>query len=416
MKLSAARPSVSIFDADAPSALAFERSLGRAGVPTRLWAPCRWPLARFSRYSARFSRCPDPEDAPVFLPWLRAQLEAREIELIAPTSDLLAFYAAELEDAFQPHLLPSVASACAVRTALFKDRFDDACGRAGFRTPRTLCPTSVEHACDLAPTLRYPVVIKPRSHVVAGEARGELAHNAQALRRSYRRYPALPAKAPILARYPELALPLIQEYVPRTLENLYSISGLLGPDGAPLAVAASRKRSQWPPALGIGIEFESCADSALLRTGVRLTQAVLGRGLFELELIWDERVHDWLAIDLNPRAHGFISFDIARNNDLPLRWYQQAVGQPQPCQEAPRSDLTWIHSVPFHLSQWIDLVRGPQRSERLLRYGNGLLAQRVDIVNDWEDPLPTALFLALMLRHPGGLIRPLLDAEPSALA
>jgi hypothetical protein len=35
----------------------------------------------------------------------------------------------------------------------------------------------------------------------------------------------------------------------------------------------------------------------------------------------------------------------------------------------------------------------------------------VDIVNYARDPLPSAAFLAVMLRHPGGLIRPFLK-EP----
>ena len=94
-----ARARVGIFDADAPTALAFTRSLGRAGVPVRVYSQRRWPVARFSKHCGDFALCPDPDDAVRFLPWLEKELRSGRIELVAPTSDLIAFYLAELSDA-----------------------------------------------------------------------------------------------------------------------------------------------------------------------------------------------------------------------------------------------------------------------------------------------------------------------------
>jgi len=85
-------PSVAVFDANTPPALAFTRSLGRAGVPVHVYSHHRYPMARLSRYAARFHFCPDLDDAELFLPWLKLRLQNKEISLIAPTSDLLAFY------------------------------------------------------------------------------------------------------------------------------------------------------------------------------------------------------------------------------------------------------------------------------------------------------------------------------------
>ena len=59
-----------------------------------------------------------------------------------------------------------------------------------------------------------------------------------------------------------------------------------------------------PATLGIGIEFHCAGDAELLSRGSALARAVLGRGIFEVELIHDQRVGDWVAIDLNPRAQG----------------------------------------------------------------------------------------------------------------
>jgi hypothetical protein len=358
---------VGIFDADSPTALAFTRSLGRAGVPLRVYSPRRLPVARFSRYCTDFARCP-PEDGESFAPWLAEELRSGRIDLVAPTSDVIAFHTATDR----------------VLDCLFKDRFDAACARNGFRTPWAAYPASVEEARERAPTFRYPAVIKPRSHVGVGLERGEVVRDAEELRRTFHPY--------------RLAMPMVQEYIPGALHNLYSVSGILGRRGEPIAVSASRKDGQWPPTLGIGIEFHACDDRGLIALGTALAQKVLGSGIFEVEFIRDARGGDWLAIDLNPRAHGFIRFDIERGHDLPLLWYRMATGETVEPQAPPRGDLVWRHAIPWHVRRWVRRLRGlpvlpaPPRS--------------VDVIHDPADPLPTAPFFAVMLRHPGGLVRP----------
>ncbi|GAC1345380.1 MAG: hypothetical protein NVSMB23_21450 [Myxococcales bacterium] len=409
MSSTSAQPTVGIFDADAPTALAFTRSLGRAGVPTRVYSPRRWPVARLSRYCTEFARCPKIEDAARFLPWLEQELRSGRIALVAPTSDLVAFYAAALETSFAPAFRDRLPARAAVLDALFKDRFDAACARLGFRTPWAAYPASVEEAHDRADAFPYPSILKPKSHVGVGLERGQVVRSADELRRAYRRYPIPAAQAAACAPYPELSLPMIQEYVPGTLANLYSVSGVLGPRGQVAAVSASRKTLQWPPTLGIGIEFHASADEELLARGSALASQLLGRGIFEVEFIRDARVGDLVAIDLNPRAHGFISFDIARRNDLPALWYRLATGERVLPAGRAREDLIWTHAVPWQARRWVHRLKGRKSAPDAAAPA----ARSVDIVNDLRDPLPSAPFLAVMLRHPGGLLRPFWK-EPGA--
>jgi len=383
---------VGIFDADSPTALAFVRSLGRRGIPLRVYSHRRWPVARWSRHCAEFSRCPDTEDADRFVPWLERELLGGRIDLVAPTSDLIAFYTAELG--------ASLPAQGAVLDCLFKDRFAAACARLGFRTPRAVYPASAQEARELAPTLRYPALLKPKSHVGVGlYHRGEVVHDVDDARQRYRPYD-LPKR---YTRYPGLALPMIQEFVPAALENLYSVSGLLGANGEVIAASASRKAGQWPPLVGIGIEFHALPDADLIQRGIALARGALGRGLFEVEFIRGEEDGELMAIDLNPRAHGFISFDVARGHDLPWLWYLVASGESvAPCAPA-RDDLVWLHAIPWQIRRWVRRGRGlaiPPPSTR-----------SVDVVNDSSDPVPSAIFTAVMLRHPGGLIRPFWNEE-----
>src|SRR5207302_6766190 len=94
---------VGIFDADAPPAIAFVRSLGRAGIPLRVYSHRRWPVCRYSRWCAEFSRCPDPASGD-FVSWLSDELRSGRIDLVAPTSDVIAFHVATLGDVFAPDL------------------------------------------------------------------------------------------------------------------------------------------------------------------------------------------------------------------------------------------------------------------------------------------------------------------------
>ena len=391
---------IAIFDADAPTALAFTRSLGRAGVRTRVYSHRPRPVARLSRYCREFARCPNPADAAHFLPWLEKEVRSGRIDLVAPTSDLVAFYVAELHEAFAPAVRELLVPPAAVLDALFKDRFDAACARFGFRKPWAAHPRSVAEAQDLADSYRYPAILKPKSHVGVGIERGAVVRDAAELRRAYRSYEIPPGQAAVCARYPELRLPMIQEYVPGALENLYSVSGVLGANGEVVAASASRKTLQWPPTLGIGIEFHAVSDKELLSRGCALASRIGRRGIFEVEFIRDARSGELSAIDLNPRAHGFISFDIARNNDLPLLWQRLATGHAVLPGAPVRDDLVWTHSVPFAARRLAQRLKG--------RPVEPAPTASVDIVNDRRDPLPSIPFLAVMLRHPGGLLRPFL--------
>ena len=405
-----ALPRVGIFDADAPTALAFTRSLGRAGVPVRVYSPRRWPVARLSRYCKSFGRCPDPEDADRFTPWLERELRSGNIDLVAPTSDVIAFHLSEVHEAFAPELRGRLPAPAAALASLFKDRFDSTCGRLGFRTPWAAYPRSVEEAQDGAPAYRYPAILKPKSHVGVGLSRGHVVGGAEELRRSYQAYPVPPGQAAVCSRYPALSMPMVQEYVPGALDNLYSVSGVLGEGGRSIAVAGSRKVAQWPPTLGIGIEFEPAADEDLISRGTSLASCVLRRGIFEVELIRDTRSGDWVAIDLNPRAHGFISFDAARGNDLPVLWYRLVTGEEVEPGKRARDDVVWTHAVPRLVRRCVGWLNGATPERRIER-------RTVDIVNDVRDPLPSIPFLAVMLRHPGGLVRPFLKpAGEDALA
>lgn len=401
---------VHIFDADSPPALACVRSLGRDGVKVHVHSPNRVTVCGASRYVAERHLCPSPDEPQAFLQYLEQEFCSGRIQAVLPTSDTIAFVLAELDAVLpdaQRRVLPKPE---AVRTSLFKHEFDRRLESLGFATPRAVYPPT--DADDFSPVvasqdkqMTFPLVLKPRSHIGVPNERGEVVQNPAELSARFRRYEG-PATQPFwLSRYPELAWPLVQEYVPGALENLYSISGFIDEHGCVRAVSASHKVMQWPPKLGVGTLFEVFKDRAIIERGLQLVKAVLGRGLFELELIFDGRRNEWLAIDLNPRAFGQMSLDIARGANLPLLWWEALLGRDSA--KVDLRDAVWLHSIPYHLGSTISVLKGPGRVERLLHYARVLTSNPTDIVWDWRDPGPSSVFAARMLRHPGGLVRPL---------
>ena len=402
------QPAVAVLDADAPPGLAFVRSLGKRGVPVYVYSPRRVPVSRLSRYTSHFGHSPDPEHVDVFLPWLAAEMKRRNIAFVAPTSDLMAFYMAEFPEHFPPGQRLAHASRDGILNMLMKDRFDAACQANGMRAPWTAFPLSQEEAMAQAASYPYPVILKPKSHVGVGWARGEVVRNELQMRQAFRPYPVRPEVRSLMERFPELRWPMVQEYVPGALEHLYSVSGIMDADGTILAVSGSKKTQQWPPTLGVGIVFEQWDEAGPMKLGLEFCRHALKSGIFELELIWDARTQTYVAIDLNPRAHGHIAFDVARGNDLPWLWYQQACGIKVPVQPPARSGVRWLHSIPYHVGNLIGVAKGPQRKQRLADYLGNLRGKRVDIIHDDADVLPSLGNAFYMLRHPGGLIRPFL--------
>lgn len=400
-------PTVAVFDADAPTALAFTRSLGSRGVPVHVYSSHGFTVAGSSRFCAATLRCPSLDEPEAFLPWLEQQLRRKTIGCIAPTSDRMAYYLAELEGILPAGLQRVLPDATAVHTALFKDQFHAMLDRLGFPSPVTRAPQSYQEASEACRTMRFPVVVKPRSHVGAGLARGAVAADPTAALAAFRAWPEDKSNRLAFLQHPSLRLPLLQEYVPGALQHLYSISGIITPRGRLLAVSGSRKTSQWPPLLGIGVEFVPWLDPATIAAGSALARQVLGRGMFELEFIWDSARRAFLAIDLNPRAHGQISLDVARGHDLPWLWYRMFLGHSPPAPEVLRPDVRWRHGVPFHAGHVAHVARGPSRWAALTRYAQEARVPAVDVVAQSNDVLPGLMHAAAMLRHPRGLLRSL---------
>jgi hypothetical protein len=404
---SIARFPVAVFDNYWGSTLAVTLSLGRHGVPLHFYGR---GAARWSRYRSRRFSCPPAVDTDAFLPWLRERIRSGEIQRVAPTTDLVAYYLSLLRDEFAPEVQRTIAPLEEIENCLIKTRFSSICTSMGQPVPVTASPDDPESAVAAAERIGFPLVIKPKSHLLVGPlVRGHLVSSVQELRNQYRPYPVARGQEVLARRYPELCWPLLQEYVPTARYRVFSVSGFRDADAGFIATSLSYKRAQWPPDTGTSTSQISSTDQRILRTGLNTVSNLLSRGIFEVELLVSGA--KLLAIDLNPRAFGFLSLDMALGNDLPWLWFQSTLGAAalQPVTRLPQVIESRL-GIPYHLNRCAQLLLGAREPGE---EGNGgEPAPKVDrivpMVGGWSDPVPHVLANLSLLRHPRALLRPYL--------
>jgi len=404
---------VTVFDIDLPPGLAFIRSLGRADVPIVACSARRAAAGRLSRYATIWRRCPPVQDCDRFIDWLTEQMGSGAIDLVAPTSDWVMFCVAEAIERLGRH--PDEVGHPdpeRVRTCLIKDRFAGALTACGFPSPPTAVPTSLHHALHLADQIGYPVVLKPRSHVGIGTARGVVVHGPDELRAAFRPFVAGLDHRTVRRHVTGLCLPLMQRYFDLGTVEVISISGLLA-GGEVLSLHHSRKIAQAPARLGVGSMFEAVGPQPFTPAAVRTVHHVLGSGIFELEVLVERATGEHYAIDLNPRGFGQMALDIAVGHDLPRLWYGSVTGvrrtETAPAVRRPR---LWHDGVSSYAGLALGIARGPARVRALGHAVDIARSPKVGAAFAWSDPLPGVVFGLGHLRHPRSFVRQfLVDVE-----
>src|SRR5688572_29039638 len=407
---------VTVFDVDLPTGVAFARSLGRAGIPKKVYSADRKAAGRYSRHARDVRSCPPVRHTDEFVAWIADGLTEGWIDLIAPTSDYVSFaVGAAVEKIGVDAMTVGHPNPHAARTALFKERFYAAFNRIGFPTPETTAPATVDEALANAERMGYPVVLKPRCHAGIGTHRGVVVANAAALASAFYPWPLHSCNDTVLLHEPAIRMPLLQRYHALGTVDVISISGYLAQDGLLVALNHCRKLSQSPPRLGVGTMFEHVGAQPFTDVAVDAVREVMGTGIFELEVLVEKATGAHYAIDLNPRGFGQMTLDIGRGSDLPVLWYNDVASASLPTRPAlRRPPEIWHDPVGCYVEFAVRLARGPRRRAVARHAWDRLFGPSVGAMHEWGDPLPGIMFALAHLRHPRALVRPFItDSELS---
>jgi predicted ATP-grasp superfamily ATP-dependent carboligase len=240
-------------------------------------------------------------------------------QILLPTSDETAWlYTLNANELGQYFRLaqPSIG---VLQKILDKKLFADAAIRAGLPVLPSWDPRTIDDVVALAPTLPYPILIKPRTHVHRlRNDKGVVVNSANDLIGQYQRFidreRARTADDPLLR---DASLPILQQFVRVGSEGVHSITGFIDRTGQLFVARAATKVFQRSQPVGVGVCFEPRPTSPALSDAVRRLCRELGYfGIFEVEFLWFDGI--WAAIDFNPRLFNQVGMDIRRGMPLPL--------------------------------------------------------------------------------------------------
>jgi predicted ATP-grasp superfamily ATP-dependent carboligase len=154
-----------VLDGNENQAVACVRSLGRAGHEVTVGAPARWSKAGWSRFGSGTFVYPAPhDDAARFVACIAAEAARERGTLVLPMTESSTLPLSEHRDAVEaaggrlvlpPHEI--------LLRAFDKQHTTMLAAALGVDVPRTSVVSSSADVRELLATVRYPVVLKPRS-------------------------------------------------------------------------------------------------------------------------------------------------------------------------------------------------------------------------------------------------------------
>ena len=327
--------SVLLASASSGGTIAAARHLGANGFGVRVVSSHRLGAAAWSHHTARAYSAPPESESQRFLERLLAIGASDPGQILLPTSDetawLYTLNAAELGRYFRV-VQPSIA---VLLNILDKRLFADAAIRAGLAVLPSWYPRNIDDVAALTPTLPYPILIKPCTHVHRlRNDKGVVVYSAGELIDQYQRFvDREQARAGNDELLRDANLPILQQFVRVASEGVHSVTGFIDRTGDLFVTRGSTKVFQRSQPVGVGVCFESRPPSPALSDAVRSLCRELGYfGIFEVEFLWFEE--RWVAIDFNPRLFNQIGMDIRRGMPLPLLACLEAAGETAALREA----------------------------------------------------------------------------------
>jgi D-aspartate ligase len=309
----------------AAGTVAAVRLLGSRGIPVTIAGNEVLAAGRWSRYASQSVHCPSVQEVDLFMEWLVTFGRRNPGQVLLPTSDETAWLFASNAEALKPYFKMYQPPLQVTLEVLDKKRFWLACRRARVETAPSWFPANETELRLLAPSLPYPILIKPRTQVHRiRKDKGVVVHSKDALLPVYRlieeRERYLPAFGPALE---DASRPFLQEFARRLNDPVYSVSGFIEREHDEMVARGSMKILQrWPPP-SVGVCFEARPiEPTLLEAVKRLCHEIGHFGIFEAEFLRLDG--KWVAIDFNPRFYQQMGLDIARGLPMPLLAYLAA--------------------------------------------------------------------------------------------
>ena len=308
--------------------LSFARSLGRAGVPVTGVTMHPHEFGARSRYLGAVDRARGDE---AVLKALRLRAQGGERPVLLPERDdhveLVLRHWDELSELFE---LPMPDDPDAARRLRHKATLPAEAERAGLQAPRTVDADSIETLRSL--DLRPPYLLKPVEGQHFAGSFGEkvlVAPTADELVASWKR-----AKERGFDT-------VVQELVPDSEEQIWSLFTYIGRSGRPLANVTGVKVRQGPLHFGTSAVFRTTPQPRVRELGLRLLESAGYKGFAQVELAFDRRDGDFKLLEVNTRVPMWAGVAMTSRFDMARIAYDDLSGHPEPEPVDLQEELWW---------------------------------------------------------------------------
>ena len=414
--------SVLLLGADYYGTLAAARCYGRRGISVAMADENKHARALYSRHVTEKLVHPPLSEPSALIDWLVAYGEQHPGTFLYPPNDHLSWLFSAQRDRLSKAFVMYSPTEESIITLLDKKRLHAACAHpdVGIEVPETHALGDAGRGSPVVQELRYPVLLKPRTQVfLESGIKGFIVPDQAALAAELERFRRLVRFNRVLTDlHPDIAEPMVQEYLTAAETSIFSVSGFAGDDGAIVARAAM-KVLQRPRKVGIGLCFEGRAiEQVLVDKLSRLCKKIGYRGTFESEFIVDGDRR--LLIDFNPRFYSQMGFDIARGIALPMLVWHAARGEQKELEEELARARAWkaTGSEVYCHKTMLDLVlalqgMSGQMSKNDVRHWRRWYADHrnaaTDAIRDPDDRVPAMIDAASWVqhfaRHPRSFVR-----------
>lgn len=361
-----------------PAGLALARSLGRAGIPVYGAVFHGNEFGLRSRYLR--GRCLATEDDESardrrVLGYLRGLADGGRAVLVPERDEHVEFVLRNWDEVTALADVPLPPDPEIVLRLRRKDLLPVAAAEAGVPAPATFFPESEESVRTAA--LQPPFLLKPaegQEYALRFGDKAVVANDADEAAAVWRQ-----------ARDAGFEM-ILQELIPDSHEDVYSLFTYVGRSGDPLATVVGRKVRQGPLRFGTSAVFEVRFEPDVLDLGLRLLDSVGYRGFAHVEFARDPRDDTFKVLEVNTRLPVWAGIAMTDTFDVARLAYDDLRGVPSPAQATFQGNLAWVYLAK---DLWVSAQMARRRELSLRDFlGSHVRTGKVRAVFAADDPLP----------------------------
>lgn len=179
---------------------------------------------------------------------------------------------------------------------------------------------------------------------------------------------------------------ILQELVPDSHDQVFSLFAYVGRSGEPLATVVGRKVRQGPLRFGTSAVFEIRYEPRVLETGLRLLRTHGYSGFAHVEFARDPRDGVFKVLEVNTRLPVWAGIAMNHTFDIALTAYDDLSGRPSPARETFQGDLAWVYLAK---DLWVSAQMARRRELSLREFlAHHVRTGKVRAVFAADDPLP----------------------------